>query len=253
MVRAILAGTKTQTRRAVKASLLDHFEWCGGGQDGEPATADNIDLSYGDTTDDDGKSTGQQWRLCCAEYPEEGCIPLGQLFGAVGGRLWVRETWCEAHPIRFLNGRVGHRLLTAGIPGPPPVDYLVAYRADGELPPIWYAKEHPYRSLTPRDDIDLELQPDGVERGWMPSIFMPRRASRISLSITGFRVERLNDISESDAEAEGVAPAAGAGQIARFIGPYRDLWESINGKGSWDKNPWVWVIGFTVNQGVNNG
>lgn len=242
MVRALLAGTKTQTRRAVKASLLDHIEWCGGGPEGEPATADAIYLSYGDTTDDAGKSRGRQWRLMSAEYPEEGSFHLGQLFGAIGDQLWVRETWCEAHPIQFLNGRVGHRLLSAGIPGPPPVDYLVAYRADGELPPIWHATGHPYRSLKPRD-----LSEGKVEGGWMPSIFMPRRASRINLTITDFRAERLQDISKADCIAEGMS---GLEDVhAGWHQPYANLWESINGKGSWDKNPWVWVIGFTVNQG----
>jgi hypothetical protein len=71
---------------------------------------------------------------------------------------------------------------------------------------------------------------------------MPRWASRIMLKITGVRVERLKEISSSDALAEGVQ------QIGEYldmpIAAYRVLWEQINGKGSWSDNPWVWVIEF---------
>jgi hypothetical protein len=72
---------------------------------------------------------------------------------------------------------------------------------------------------------------------WKPSIFMPRIASRIMLEITGIRVERLQDISEEDAIAEGWPKSSDW---------YRSLWESINGQGSWVLNPWVWVIEFMV-------
>jgi hypothetical protein len=87
---------------------------------------------------------------------------------------------------------------------------------------------------------------------------MPRWASRITLEVTGVRVERLNDISEADAIAEGVNDCGGMldeAEICRFAssmkcGPedarpwYAALWESINGSGSWSLNPWVWVIDF---------
>lgn len=76
---------------------------------------------------------------------------------------------------------------------------------------------------------------------WKPSIHMPRWASRIMLEITNVRVERLRDIGEDDAIAEGVS-------LSNFpmipIYEYKELWESLNGKGSWDLNPWVWVIEF---------
>jgi hypothetical protein len=70
--------------------------------------------------------------------------------------------------------------------------------------------------------------------GWRPSIFMPRWASRITLRITDVRVERLQDISDDDARAEGVENR----------GAYAQLWEDIKGKGSWDADPTVWVVGF---------
>ncbi len=72
-----------------------------------------------------------------------------------------------------------------------------------------------------------------VER-WRPSIHMPRWASRITLEITKVRVERLQDISEEDAKAEGSA----------YRTEFRDIWRSIYGDGSWAHNPWVWVIEF---------
>lgn len=92
--------------------------------------------------------------------------------------------------------------------------------------------------------------------GWRPSIFMSRLGSRITLEVAAVRVARLNDISEADAAAEGVTPAAANAQGAALAGifgatefmphrsAYATLWEQINGYGAWDANPWVWVIEF---------
>lgn len=82
-----------------------------------------------------------------------------------------------------------------------------------------------------------------------PAIFMPRAASRITLEIVSVRVERLNDCSEADALSEGVRQYSTleriqAGQDSWARHAYRNLWESINGPGSWDTNPWVWVVEF---------
>lgn len=92
---------------------------------------------------------------------------------------------------------------------------------------------------------------------WKPSIFMPRWASRITLEITGVRVERLNEISILDSHAEGVGGTYGETGISlgfpglnhewdnkTAVEQYQWLWESINGPGSWGLNPWVWVVEF---------
>ena len=88
---------------------------------------------------------------------------------------------------------------------------------------------------------------------WKPSIFMPRALSRITLEITRVRVERLQEISEADEKAEGVLPVrigfldprdGGNNATESHIEAYGALWEQINGKGSWQKNPLVWVITF---------
>ncbi len=176
MVRAILAGTKTQTRRVVKDRHIGQI--------------------------DTSKLPG----------PAGWSRPMP--YGQPGDRLWVRETWaCFDSHVRPKS--------------------RIAYRSD---------------------------TPDGemvrVDAPWKPSIHMPRWASRITLEVTGVRVERLQDISEADALAEGVEQVL-KGRF-RIYGretdgrdtdrsartSYCSLWESINGPGSWDANPWVWVIEF---------
>lgn len=132
-------------------------------------------------------------------------------YGTPGDWLWVRETWMD------LRG-TGIEPFTAA-----PTHY--AYGAD--TLPGSYGDEC-------RKQYGLK---------WRPSIHMPRLASRITLEITDVRVERLQEISEADAIAEGII---GIYAHARTNprGAYRALWESINGPGSWDANPWVWALTF---------
>jgi hypothetical protein len=164
MVRALLGGSKTQTRRVVKPQP-DRGEW-----------------PWPDMSDAERSA----WTTSC---------PYGQ----PGDRLWVRET---------------HMDLGAC--------YL--YRADA-------AAEQERAIVAPR-------QP------WRPAIHMPRAASRITLEITGVRVERLQDISEADAVAEGVRNSLHmpGGRFANEN--FAHLWWAINGDGSWEANPWVWVVEF---------
>ena len=189
MVRAILDGTKTQTRRIVKVRGLDFIG--GKGQENDPSAwgypyTDRE--GYADLTDG---------------------IPCP--YGKPGDHLWVRET---------------HRFQTWE---------HIEYRADGATHRV--------------QDNDEWLREKDISTKWRPSLFMPRWASRITLEVESVRVERLQAISEEDAWAEGIeVKFCEAGKPCTCesnpVGEYRDLWESINGTGSWDENPFVWVVTF---------
>ena len=136
-------------------------------------------------------------------------------------RLWVRETFMFAKGADVRESYIGTDM--EPLLGPKP----------------WYV----YRSTEPDSG-------GGVFK-WRPSIFMPHHASRLTLEITDIRVERLQDISEEDAKAEGagVIPSTMYADEPLDEHPYRNgfmaLWDSINGKSySWSDNPWVWVIAF---------
>jgi len=185
MVQAILAGTKTQTRRLVKLTDTDRV---------------------------------REIRSCRNWHLDDPNAAMACPYGQRGDRLWVRET----------------------------------YRFDGLDPNIGMKEKDP-ETVQYREDEDDEFV------AWRPSIFMPRWASRITLEITGVRVERLNNISEADAMAEGVAQdnqpdpcnnmwCVKGTQVQGWNSAKSAcaaLWESINGPGSWAANPFVWVIEFT--------
>lgn len=181
MVRAILDGTKSQTRRPYKNRKHPDF---------------GCDMAASELVRE-------------AQHVIDRSCPYGQ----PGDRLWVRETWA----------RDDH-------------DGMVMFRADvgkgGDA-----------------DDWQFGINEGAPGYRWRPSIHMPRWASRISLEITTIRVEQLQDISESDAQSEGVCGVDWGhgmdyGGSACYTKPYRALWESINGDGSWEVNPWVWVVEF---------
>lgn len=191
MVRAILEGRKTQTRRVMKPipqMVTDHniVTW-----DGDAAALMRL--------------LDQTGRHC----------PYGQS----GDRLWVRETWCREFE-----------------------SPSYCYRAD----------DAPGEKA---EFVDAEGRPVRGSR-WKPSIHMPRSASRILLEVTNVRVERLQDISEADAIAEGADHNGECDHIRHtceeigcfgrnsYRGGYAELWEQINGDGSWESNPWVWVVEF---------
>ena len=219
MVRALLEGRKTQTRRDIKAPTTQGdfvVSW----NDGIP----EYNFGPDDYKEKDGSP---QWRHC----------PYGQ----PGDLLYVREGFEQVHPLQVAEGRYSQEG-QAGIPGPPGITYRVIYRADGEYPGIHHngGKGWPYRELCTEKCSHGEGEQGYV--GWGPSMFMPRWASRLTLQVKSVRVERLNDIGQGDACAEG-APAP-----HEPIGWYSELWESINGKGSWAANPWVWVVEFEVHK-----
>lgn len=189
MVRAILEGRKTQTRRIVKPQ------------------PDNWMRPF------PNEAPEPYWNVGGFRLRSDATNPLRPKH-PVGSEMWVRETWCDGYP--------GTR---------DPWLYRATYEG-------------------------------GAEHKWRPSIFMPRAASRITLEVTEVRVQRLQDISERDAIAEGIERIGGAASVNPWrnyrIGQkgemsqhasaptrsYMTLWESINGPGSWDANPWVWVYSF---------
>lgn len=184
MVRAILDGRKTQTRRVAK--LVRH-----------------PDFGY-----------WMKPNVFVQENEQQHVIDRACPYGQPGDRLWVRETFFDTAPFKSAALFLGRAT-------------RYAYRADEEV--------------------------IGCHK-WKPSIHMPRRASRILLDVTAIRVERLQDISEADARAEGARECdpvsgrevllAGPSQRGSFVLHYRDIWEQINGPDSWAANPWVWIIEF---------
>jgi len=189
MVRAILDGRKTQTRRPVKHCLKANVgdacnvRWCG---------------------------ERNHWQ----EYAAGGAwLDLKCPHGVPGDRLWVRETH------RQLSGWWGEHQRAA------PLEYRASWETRSDIP-------------------------------WRRSIHMPRWASRITLEVTAVRVERVQDVSEADAKAEGITPLDGelgglgdylaASTGCKYKPAFSAIWDSIYTKHGfdWDANPWVWVVEF---------
>jgi hypothetical protein len=220
MVRAILSGRKTQTRRLVKPAAGRQSEWL---------TSDLIARSPRLTigrTNPDGIFGAQM------DHPRGG--PLGFVacpyYGQPGDRLWVRETWRTAKSLDSKSPAViGEMCKEAGYKNP---WAPLAYEADGHQNSEWRG---------------FELGGDAEPGKTRVSIHMPRWASRILLEITAVRVERLQDITPADCVEEGyVSAPMEPYQSEELVALdwYRQLWESLNGPGSWAANPWVWVIEF---------
>lgn len=218
MVRAILEGRKTQTRRIVKPQPDGEFF---GPKIYHPSVTNRRgDLRPGAEQFGIFDTCGE-WSITCP-------------YGKPGDRLWVRE----AHAIyRDAHARdEGYE--------------VILYRADAAAYWNMHPLDHIEAEFNPlRDTSDYEPK-------WTPSIHMPRWASRITLEITRVRVERLQEISREDVRREGVPETAGDWDQCPMIGHEWDnrtyceqwqwLWEKINGPESWAANPWVWVIEFKV-------
>lgn len=215
MVNALLAGKKNQTRRIIKISTQMNLDML------NPAPKHGRAFAH------------------FSDYEKAICINIP--YGKVGDRLWVRETYMPDAP---RDGSWGD------------VEFYDCNMSPISMIPKKYQKsEHCiYRA----DWKGQELV------GWKPSIHMPRWASRITLEITGIRIERLLDITEDDAKAEGIFwtdygknkyqqqqpgwywdKSTSSDQcLGSARHAYGNLFEKINGPGSWDKNPWVWVVEF---------
>lgn len=229
MVRALLEGHKTQTRRIIKPQ-----------PDSSVTSVGVLSCSgvwswlSGDPRDID------TWAF-------EGEFHVGY---RPGDRLWVKETWhAESWYDRHSPKRRAELVEQLGAPH-------VWY-------PAGYLLETPYqRRVTQVCALDLDAQwSKGQKR---VSIHMPRWASRITLTVTDVRVERLQDISKGDAISEGIEwlgealwrnyayPSNLRGTSSAVVS-YKTLWDSINGSGAWDSNPWVVAVSFDVRRGNIDG
>lgn len=207
LVRAILDGRKTQTRRVVKLDAELKARGC------TSLEGAWVDPGFGD---------GQYLHV---PGPHETFHRLHSPYGFKGDRLWVRETWQVVYP----TGEPNQYSVLQPTGTDPQRHGKVLFHAD-------HAAE----------------KADEPRFPWRPSIFMRRWASRIALEITGVRVERLQQISEEDAVAEGISRGNGilyadeplSEQLPHLV--FKGLWDSINEKRGfgWEKNPWVWVIEF---------
>lgn len=212
MVKAILEGRKTQTRRIIKPRNESGLFQVG------------ID-----------KQTGKVVTIWACDGNEQWEYDMSCPYGDIGNTLWVRETW-SLNP--FFNETEVHDNEDHDI-------------ISNDEPYLYKAKDKPFEG-----------------HKWRPSIFMPRKAARIFLEVTGIRVERLQEINEEDAKAEGIqadfweevkstvyrdymTDTKGYGNpevdypVTSFpIDSFKSLWQSINGEESWEENPFVWVIEF---------
>lgn len=214
MVRAILQNKKTQARRIVKPK--------------PPDEAHPFSIICSSDEKDQGK-----WKFTKNKDHLSGTVlgPIACPYGKPGDRLWVKESFAIV-PRAVL---------------------------------CWSTGVH--HSLHPDNNRDAAIYREGWERsasdfGWRSSTHMPRWASRITLEITRIRVEKLQAINKADAIAEGIERVGGesschpwrnyllkhhahpTGHCSSPLQSYMTLWEKINGVGSWDANPWVWVVEF---------
>ena len=241
MVRALLDGTKTQTRRILKPCFglgePQNLAECGIDADTYSGKA-NDPKSWGWPCGEDGIND-----MSLADWPYTSGY-------AIGDRLWVRESCFQRgnwQPILGVTTK-GGRQKWAFVP----VDDSISFESPAE-----YRKGR------------HSANPETVAWHKRLGRFMPRYASRLTLTVTDVRVERLQDISEADAQAEGVErvyyqgaqawksyktypdgsrhPHSSAPNRLASIS-YGELWNSINGAGAWEQNPWVVALTFTVEQ-----
>jgi hypothetical protein len=237
MVRAILEGRKTVTRRVVKPQPSGGWEF-----EMPPKLGRIIEPKRHPKADKFGV-----FLRCTVNKYTEVDIAVSP-YGQPGDEIWVKETWMPFD----VHGHDYHE---------PSV--VIGYRASNDVRPNGVSHEDFGASrqfpCSPEEWRKFKSQMEMMEatkERWTPSIFMPRRFSRITLVVEDVRVERLQDITEEDAAKEGIE----SGQWGfKFYGKelerlnqwttnakwsFQSLWESINGPGSWDANPFVWRVQF---------
>jgi hypothetical protein len=228
MVRSIISGTKTQTRRIINPQPpVHHWEHFKDSPLAEYQLRAAVHGNVGCWTPMMRKN-GEEWR-----YDETACAVCP--YGADTDQLWVREAFCLNNP-EFEHQKP---------PTPRP--------SNGNRWP-WYAATEP------------NVEGKNGKSPWKSSIHMPRWASRLLLTVISLRVERLQEITEDDAVAEGIDYNeerrlaglyfynGGGFWVKDARTAYSALWDKINGeRANWASNPWVWVVSFKVLEGGKNG
>ncbi len=224
MVQAILAGQKTQTRRVIEPQPKVNSLCL------SPIDCQLVGITKDGTPAGNRRSVGA-WLTCP--------------YGIPGDKLWVRETWRLAS----INANI------------PYAQFWTVQFADFRCLPHPQPDRDLFLPLAKKDVFAEGLVGDKFGK-WRPSIHMYKWMSRITLEVTNIRAERLNDISDNDAVAEGIKDLCHCGDYIDdhgfssghnpvsmpgwAIDNFSELWDSINGKSSysWESNPWVWVIEF---------
>lgn len=237
MVLAALADLKTETRRVIKPQPSE--KWVDGGY----APIEGVGRFFNRTAVTNRlPARPEPDGLIDYSAPVPECLTIECPYGKVGDRLWVKETFAftvdDASFIGYTppeHASMADAFRSVGIKRAEEEGWIL-YRADNEHPDV-----------------------DGDELRWSPSLFMPRWASRLTLEITSVKVQRIQEISEGNARAEGIeVRMAGSFPMYRDysgsdevfghlpIRSFASLWDSINEKRGfgWDSNPHVWVIGF---------
>ena len=240
MVRALIEGRKTQTRRVLKPWPGRQTKWLTMELLHRAASCYTCEVNghYGVQMQHPLAGTTQPY----GKVDELSPLTWVRLPYAPGDRLWVREAWSiNAHGGSSVGGVGGW-------------DYSLEFRAGGlrELRFVGDYRQDPYMRL-----FDTQVG------DWRSPIHMPRWASRLTLTVTEVRVQRLKEISEADAEAEGVEhPIWSDGTVGQGFwvrdttniwsdarSAFQDLWGRLHGARGWDANPWVVALTFTVRHG----
>jgi hypothetical protein len=225
MVRALLDGRKTQTRRVITPNNIRLFMGDHVGM--QRPSAELLEAAFEWAQDVRSIQGAHIWWAKALPHQAPAILTQWQAastFGVPGDRLWVRESFTV---VPATACRMSEGVQQTVNPTEPDMAAIYAAGWDRSIPK------------------------------WKPSIHMPRWASRLTLQITDVRVERLQDISEADAIAEGLIwrPALDAWCATEspnwpcFSSPvrsYAGLWNHINGSGAWDRNPWIWAVSLEV-------
>lgn len=236
-VRAVLDEKKTQSRRIISPQPIQPIASCHP-QHKAIHAAPYFDAYCGQKkTALNPRGMSNEW--CWWQVDDRPCTThIKCPYGQPGDKLRVKEAawvWCERQP-----------------KGKSPTG-----RDKWHYVPAQWASVHYAADCQSKPTVGIVSPITGNQWGWRLKVarFLPARASRTTLEIKNIRVERLQDISEEDAIAEGIEPYGG--NAGRWLSPhrpglnfpsaqaaYRDLWESLFGFGSWEANPYVWVISF---------